>query len=63
MVGLHEDWTDPEIITKDTYPAINHIHNKCRSILIDINNESWLDLTLEDFPIVEENELDYYPIS
>ena len=72
MAGLYENWTDTEtgelvesctIITRESYPEISHIHPRMPVILPNEYYQLWLVLALQDFPTVEMEELDFYPIS
>jgi len=72
MAGLFENWTDTQsgekiesctIITRDAYPEINHIHNRMPVILPSEYYQLWLKGAIDDFPMVDEEDLAFYPIS
>ena len=71
FAGLYENWTDPStgellesctIITRDAYPSINHIHARMPVILPKEYYQLWLKEAIDDFPMIEEQELNFYPI-
>ncbi|MEH6455909.1 MAG: SOS response-associated peptidase family protein [Cocleimonas sp.] len=71
FAGLYEHWTDVNsgellqsctIITYDAYPAIKHIHPRMPVILPSEHYQLWLNATTDDFPVIEEQEIDFYPI-
>jgi putative SOS response-associated peptidase YedK len=72
MAGLYEDWTDTTsgeliesctIITREAYPNISHIHSRMPVILPSEYYRLWLECAIDDFPMIEMDELDYYPVS
>ncbi len=72
FAGLYENWTDTSsgellesctIITRDAYPTINHIHARMPVILPPEYYQLWLKAAIDDFPMIEEQELDFYPIA
>ncbi|MCL4108012.1 UNVERIFIED_CONTAM: hypothetical protein GTU68_017040 [Idotea baltica] len=71
FAGLYEHWTDPEsgalltsctVITRDAFPEIKHIHTRMPVILPPEYYQLWLKEATEDFPMIEEEELDFYAI-
>jgi putative SOS response-associated peptidase YedK len=72
MAGLFENWTDTEsgekiesctIITRDAFPGINDIHSRMPVILPSEYYQLWLKGAIDDFPMIEEQDLTYYPVS
>ncbi len=72
MAGIFENWTDPEsgervescaIITREAYPEISHIHSRMPVILPSEYYQLWLKGAIDDFPMIDEDEIDSYPIS
>jgi len=72
MAGLYENWTDTQsgeliesctIITRDAYPTLNNIHSRMPVILPSEYYQLWLKGAIDDFPMIDEEELDFYPIS
>jgi len=72
FAGLYENWTDTEsgdlvesctIITRDAYPNIKHIHPRMPVILPSEYYLLWLKDAIDDFPTIDEDKLDFYPIS
>ena len=71
FAGLYENWTDPStgellesctVITREAFPSIRHIHSRMPVILPPEYYKLWLKAAIEDFPMIEEQELDFYPI-
>ncbi len=71
FAGLYEHWTDKSsgevlqsctIITREAYPAINHIHPRMPVILPSEYYQAWLDAEIDDFPMIEEDNLKFYPV-
>lgn len=72
FAGLYEHWTDNHtgelvesctIITREAYPKLNHIHSRMPIMLPSEYYLLWLKGGVKDFPTIEEQELDFYPIS
>lgn len=72
FAGLYEHWTDTNsgellesctIITREAFPTINHIHARMPVILPPEYYQLWLKAAIDDFPMIEEQELDFYPIA
>lgn len=72
FAGLYEHWTDPKsgalltsctIITRDAFPTVEHIHTRMPVILPPEYYQLWLKEANDEFPMIEEEELDFYPIS
>jgi len=72
MAGLFEDWTDTEtgeliesftIITRPAFQEIGHIHDRMPVILPEEHYQGWLDCELDEFPTIEINKMDFYPIA
>ena len=71
FAGLYENWTDTQtgeniksctIITREAYPKINHIHPRMPIILPKRYYQTWLNAELNEFPMVAENELNFYAL-
>ena len=71
FAGLFEHWTDTKngeriksctIITREAYPSIHHIHPRMPVILPRQYYQAWLDADLNDFPMIDEDELNFYPL-
>ena len=71
FAGLYEHWTDTNsgefvesctVITRDAYSTINHIHHRMPVILPADAYQAWLDADLDDFPMIEQAELNFYPL-
>lgn len=72
FAGLYEHWIDNQsgekirsctIITREAYPKINHIHPRMPVILPEESYQAWLDATLDDFPMLDQDLLDYDPLA
>ena len=70
FAGLYENWTDTSsgellesctIITREAYPTLNHIHPRMPVILPSDNYQDWLDAKTDDFPMIDEKDLNFYP--
>ena len=71
FAGLYEHWTDTHsgevlqsctVITREAYPSISHIHPRMPLILPSSSYQGWLDAEINDFPMVEEEALEFYPM-
>jgi len=71
FAGLYEYWMDSSkgeqfqsctIITREAYPSINHIHPRMPVIMPAEQYQTWLDAKTNDFPMLNEDELAFYPI-
>ena len=71
FASLYENWTDTEtgelvesctVITKEAYPSMQHIHSRMPVILPPEYHQLWLNAATEEFPMIEEDELDFYLI-
>ena len=72
MAGLFENWTDTEsgekvesctVLTREAYPKINHIHSRMPVILPSEYYQLWLKGAIDDFPMIEEEDMANYSIS
>jgi len=72
MAGLYENWVDPQtgesiesctIVTREALSNIKHIHPRMPVILPRHYYQLWLHNALQDFPLIDADELDSYPIS
>ncbi len=72
FAGLYEYWTDSQsdekilscsIVTLEAYSKINHIHPRMPLILSGEHYQNWLDATLDNFPMVDEDQLEYHPLA
>jgi putative SOS response-associated peptidase YedK len=71
FAGLYEHWTDSNtgellqsctVITREAYPSINHIHPRMPVILPVDSYQAWLDAESDDFPMIKEDCLYFYPV-
>jgi len=63
FAGLYENWTDNKtgevvesctIITRESYPKLNHIHPRMPVILPSDNYQDWLEAKTDEFPMISE---------
>lgn len=71
MAGLYEDWTDKDsgevfqsctVVTREAYPELTEIHHRMPVILPEDSFDNWLSFEEDDFPTMDMQQLDYYPI-
>ena len=71
MAGLYEDWTDKDsgevfqsctVVTREAYPELSEIHHRMPIILPEDSFDNWLRCEEDDFPTMDMQQLDYYPI-
>ena len=71
FAGLYEHWTDINsgeilescaVITREAYTSIHHIHPRMPIILPSDSYQTWLNAETDEFLMIEENDLDFYPV-
>ena len=71
FAGIYENWTDNStgemiqsctVITREAYSKIHHIHPRMPIILPKDHYQAWLDSEIEDFPMITEDKLNFFPL-